>query len=207
MRSDALDIAIESKRNATWIYLSGPFHGEQAPNIREKIMGMVEDGNRKIVIDMEGVTHIDTSVVSGFLEMLNTLRGKGGDLKFVFRNNPVTRAFAPYRNLFSIFPDARALAAGGFLGSIRERGRILLYRKTGVRLSRAVAIFLLVIICGWFLSLLFIIQMQNRRLREQMTELRSLTEWKQHAEVEIETLRERLRPMEQLGLVPDSSGR
>ena len=53
MRSEALDITIESRRSAVWLLLSGPFHNEQVPNIREKITGLIDDGNKDIVVDLE----------------------------------------------------------------------------------------------------------------------------------------------------------
>jgi len=37
MRSEALDITLESRGRALWLFLSGPFHHEQVPGMREKI--------------------------------------------------------------------------------------------------------------------------------------------------------------------------
>jgi anti-anti-sigma factor len=203
MRSEALDITIEGRANRTWLFLSGPFHSEQVPNIREKIEGLVADGHRDIVVDLEQVTEINEGVVGLFLDLLNQVRGKGGDLKLVFRNQTVSAAFSRYRNLFSIFPDARAVQSHGFWNSIRRRG-ILLSRRTGVRLSRPVAIFLLFVLCGWFFSLALIIRIQNRLIRQQEEEIRTLVTWKHENQLEIERLRERLRPLQQLGLLRDS---
>ncbi|MBD3321991.1 MAG: hypothetical protein GF350_12915 [Chitinivibrionales bacterium] len=204
MRSEALDIVIESKGTAIWLILSGPFHNEQIPNMREKIEGMIEDGSREIVVDMEAVTDVGNGVVPAFLGLLNTIQGKNGRLRFIFRNPVVSRAFAPYRNLFAVYPDAPSLAAGGFLGSVRRRSEML-FKKTGIRISRPVALFLLVVIAGWFISLGFIIHLQNERIHTQEVEIRNLTEWQKKAEKKIQILRERIRPMEQLGLLPDSA--
>ncbi|MBD3345794.1 MAG: hypothetical protein GF401_12095 [Chitinivibrionales bacterium] len=204
MRSEALDIIIESKGKAVWLILSGPFHNEQVPNMREKIGGLVQDGNREIVVDMEQVTDVGSQVVPAFLDLLNMIQGKNGALQFIFKNETVTKAFAPYKNIFSIYPDAHALAAGGFLGSMRRRSEML-FKKTGVRISLPVALFLLIIIAGWFISLGFIIHLQNERIHQQEIEIRELTHWKKKSEKEIETLRERIKPMEQLGLLPDTS--
>ncbi|MBD3391359.1 MAG: hypothetical protein GF418_04865, partial [Chitinivibrionales bacterium] len=135
MRSEALDITIESRGNTIWLILSGPFHNEQVPNIREKISGIIDDGNRAIVVDLEGITEVNDGVVPMFLGLLNVMKGKGGDLKLVFRNEAVTRAFAPYRHIFSVHPDAQSVAFNGFLSSMRRRA-VLLSRKTGIRLSR-----------------------------------------------------------------------
>ena len=67
IRSEALDIVLESRGNAMWWTLSGAFHNEQAPSIREKILALAGDGCRAFIIDMEKVTAIDDAVVPMFL--------------------------------------------------------------------------------------------------------------------------------------------
>jgi anti-anti-sigma factor len=203
MRSEALDITIESRQNSVWLLLSGPFHNEQVPNIREKITGLIDDGNKDIVVDLENITEVNDAVVPMFLRMLNLMKGKHGELKLVFRNPIVTNAFAGYRNIFAIYPDSQSLAYNGFLNTIRRRG-MLMSRKTGVRLSRPVAIFLLVVLVGWFCTLAFIIHIQNQQIHAQERELHELTEWKQKTTLELEGLKQRLQPFEQLGLLRDS---
>ena len=203
IRSEALDIALESRKGAMWLILAGWFHNEQAPSIREKFIGLMNDGCRTFIVDMEGVTGIDDSVAPMFLSLLNTLRGKGGELKLIFRNDPLTRAFQPYINIFPIFPDADSLSKGTLFGLLKKRGRVLT-RKTGFRISRSVAIFFLIILCGWFLTLLSIIHTQNQRIRHQQDELQELGLWKLHADIEMESLKERLQPMEQLGIIPNA---
>lgn len=203
MRSEALDILIEDRGDETWIVLSGPFHREQIPNIRSKFTSLLEDGNRFFVADLETVTMIDQTVPEMFLAVLNEVRAKGGDVRFVFRNELVMNAFAPYRNLLAVFPDAAALSAGGFLRRLKIRGKIL-SKKTGVRISRPVSIFLLFVLCGWFLTLLFIIHLQHQRLVEQEKDLNELAQWKEHSLIELNTLKERLKPLEQLGILRDT---
>lgn len=203
MRSEALDITVQTRDRAMWLFLSGPFHAEQAPGMKEKIGGLVEDGNKRIIIDMEGVTDIDEAVPQMFLSLLNLVRGKGGDIQFIFRNETVTKAFSPLKSLVSIYPDAQSLPTGRLFSKLRRQSRILT-RKTGIRLSRPIAIALVVTLSGWILTLFFIIHLQNQRIREQEIEIRSVSEWKRNAALEIKTLRDRLKPLEQLGIVKDN---
>ncbi len=203
MKSEALDISIVSRGGALRVVLSGPFHNEQVGGIKEKIHGLIDDGNRRFIIDMENVVAVDAAVVPMLLSLVNSLKGKGGDIKFVFRNETVTKAFAPFRNLFSIYPDAIALDAGGFFGILKNR-RKLLSKKTGVRLSRPVALILLFTLAGWFISLAFIIHLQSRRISQQERELSELTQWRQKAGIELTSLRERIRPLQQLGILKDT---
>lgn len=203
MRSDALDITLESRRDTIWISLAGPFHNAQAPNIREKIETLLVDGNREFVLNLDGVTEVDTAVVETFIRILNTVRSKQGALRLVFRNETVSKAFQPFKHLFLIYPDNQSVDGGGIFSALKRQSRTL-FRKTGVRISRPVALFLLVALCGWFISLLFIIQIQNKRLTEQAIELHAVTQSKTELDAEVTALRERVKPLEQLGIIADS---
>lgn len=203
IRSDSLDIQLENRGGTVWWTLSGEFHDEQAPSIQEQFMALVNDGCHTFIVDMEGVTAIDGSVVPMFLALLNTLKNRDGDLKFIFKNDVICRAFQPYFNLVSIFPDADSMSKGSTILEFLKRSGKALTRKTGFRISRPVALFALVIICGWFLSLLYIINLQNQRIQQQQAELQELTLWKASAEINLEKMRERLQPLEQLGILKD----
>ena len=203
MRSETLDITIESRSADLWIHLSGPFTQEQLPTFREKFLLLIEDGNRTFIVNMEAVTAIDPGVIHLFLQLYSSLKAKKGSLKLIFTNDLLTRAFLPYRNIFSVYPDASLLIHRGFFAFLHRQGR-LLSRKTGIRISRPVALFLLFILCGWFLSLLFIIHLQNRHIKEQTSELEDLSQWEASSRLEIENLRNRLQPLEQLGILRDT---
>lgn len=204
MQFDPLDITIESRKNAIWLILSGPLRKDQIPSMREKFNILVDDGNRSLVVDLENVSAIDETVVQMFLNVLNMIRGKGGEIKLIFKNEIVSRAFSPYNNLFPVFPDSNLMDSGGFLQSLKFRHR-LLSRKTGIRISRPVAIFLLFVLSGWFVSLIYIYHLQSRYIKKQQTEIHSLREYNQQAKIELEGLRERIKPLEQLGILRDTS--
>jgi len=205
MRSETLDITIEGRGDDLWFILSGPFTQEQIPTVREKFLTLIDDGIRSFIVDLEQVSIIDPGAVQLFLNLLNTVRGKNGVFRLVFNNACVTRAFHPLRHLFTIYPDGALLRRGGIVALLRNRRR-LLSRKTGIRLSRPVAIFLLIVLCGWFLTLAFIIHLQNRHIREQQNELQDLSQWETKSRLEIDNLRARLQPLEQLGILRDSAG-
>jgi len=204
IRSEALDIALESRKGVMWFFFAGHFHNEQVPSIREKFIGLMQDGCRTFIVDMEKVTGIDDLAAPMFLNLLNTLKGKGGELKLIFKNAALTRAFQPYINIFPIYPDAESLSKGTLFGLLKQRGKVLT-RKTGFRISRTVAIFFLIVLCGWFLTLLSIIHTQSQRIRHQQDELQELGLWKLTADVEMEELKKRLQPLEQLGIIQDAA--
>lgn len=204
MLSETIDIVIESRGHAVWITLSGLFHKQLIPGMREKFQTLILDGNRVFIVNLQEITFIDEAVVQMFLQLLNTIAGKGGELKFVFKNETVTRAFSPFSHLFQIYPDTDLLTGKTFIDALKRRG-VILSRKTGIRLSRPVAIFLLTILCGLFSSLIYIINLQNRYVKEQQTEIHKLAQWKENSSIEISELKNRLGPLEQLGIIQDTT--
>lgn len=203
MLSDALDIIIESRGDTIWISLSGPFNKEQVPNIRSKIEGFIQDGHREFVVNLEGVTIIHDTVAPMFLNLLNLIKGKDGDIKLIFKNEMVSNAFSIYKNIFTVFPDANNLYSKRIFHSIRRTG-ISLTKKTGIRLSVPVAIFLLFILTGWFISLGIIINMQKKQIIAQEVEIREFQQWEEKTTMELDELRNRIKPLKQLGLILDS---
>lgn len=202
MLSDALDITIESREGDLWLILAGHFNKEQVESIRSKIEGFVNDGNNFIVVDLENVKSIHEDVPKMFLELLNLINGKEGSLKFVFKNSVVSQAFSSYRNIFEIFSDAENFSASGFIHNMKRQG-IILSRKTGIRLSIPVALFLLFIMVMWFLTLGYIIQIQTKEIRKQEQIIQGYEERNKMQQIELEDLREKLKPLEQLGILKD----
>jgi anti-anti-sigma regulatory factor len=200
-----MDITIEEHSDVIWMILAGAFRKEQIPNMKEKFVILLDDGNRHFVIDLDKITAIDDQVVQMFLHILNMIKGKGGEIKLIFKNEIVQKAFASYNNLFPVYPDRAALNSGSFLNSLKLRGKFL-SRKTGIRISRPVAIFLLIVLCGWFITLTFIIHLQSSYLNKQKSDLHTLQQSNQQSKIELEGLRERIKPLEQLGILKDSSG-
>lgn len=203
MLSEALDIIIDSRGGTIWMTLSGPFNKEQVPNIRAKIEGFIQDGHRDIVINLEGITIIHDTVAPMFLAMLNLIKGKNGDIKLIFKNEAVSNAFSHFKNIFSVFPDANSIHSKRFFHSMRRTG-ISLTKKTGIRLSLPVAIFLLFILTGWFISLGIIISMQRNQITTQETEIHEFQQWEHETVKELEELKKRIKPLKQLGLILDS---
>ena len=204
MRSETMDFTIEEYNGSLWLHLEGPFTAEQIPTFKEKFHTLIDDGNRVFIIHLEQITVIDPEVVQLFLHLLNSVKEKQGTFNLVFSNTVVSRAFHAYRNIFSIYPDTTLLRKDGIF-SLLQKSRRRLLKKTGIRLSRQVALLLLSTIIALFTALLFIISLQNRHLKEQQTELHDLLQWETRSRLEIDALRNRLAPLEQLGVLRDTT--
>ncbi|MDG5815478.1 STAS domain-containing protein [Chitinispirillales bacterium ANBcel5] len=198
--SESLDIILECKNDIIWVTLSGPFNNEEVPSVREKIFKLIDDGSRSFVFDLERIDFIGDKVVPFFVNLLNNLKGKKGELKLVFKNDLVHDSFLPYSNIFSIYSNSEFINKRELFYSLRRTGNTL-NRKTGFRISKPLAVCMLIILGGWFFSLLYIINIQNQKIHEQQNELHELTHWKEEALIEINYLQERIRPLEQLGVL------
>lgn len=203
MSFEALDITIESRGPAIWIFLSGPFYKDQIQPIRSKIESFIRDGHRELIIDLENITSIHHDVAPMFLALLNMIKGKDGIIRLIYKNKPVSKAFYAYRNIFSIYPDSKSINAKKVFHTFRKGG-IFIRRRTGIRVSVPVAIFLLFIVTALFLSLGVIIDMQRNQIAVQENEIRNFQQWKHKTNIELQELQSRIKPMKQLGLLIDS---
>lgn len=203
MKSEALEIQIEDWNGNTVLFLRGRFNNEQIPNIREKISDLLAGGDRSFIIDLSSVAELDHAVPEFLLEVLNTVRGKEGELRIVYGREEILSLLQKFRNLLELYPERKDLFSGGLMRRLQTRG-IVLSRKTGMRISRPVAVLLSFALTGWILFLLTMLLIQNQQVARQKRELAALTEWRAKTLQQIQVLQERLKPLEDLGIVTDS---
>lgn len=203
MKSEALEIQIEDWNGNTVLLLRGRFNNEQIPNMREKISDLLAGGDRSFIIDLSFVTELDHAVPEFLLEILNTIRGKQGEMRIVYGSDENFSHLQRFRNLLELFPDRKDLFSGGLMRRLQTRG-IVLSRKTGIRISRPVAVLLSFALTGWILFLLTMLLIQNHQIAKQKKELASLNEWRTKTLQQVQVLQERLKPLEDLGIVTDS---
>jgi anti-sigma B factor antagonist len=88
---------------------------------RRHIHELVDRGRVKILVDLAGVTYIDSSGVGMMAAKLKTVRDKGGDIRLLRLNSRGHRLFsvAKLHTAFEIFND-EAMALRSF--ELRPRG-------------------------------------------------------------------------------------
>jgi anti-sigma B factor antagonist len=88
---------------------------------RQRIHDLVDRGEMKILVDLAGVTYIDSSGVGMMAAKLKTVREKGGDIRLVRLNSRGHRLFsvAKLYTAFEILND-EAMALQSF--ELRPRG-------------------------------------------------------------------------------------
>ena len=83
---------------------------------RRQIATLLEDNRVKILVDLDGVTYIDSSGVGMMVAQLKMVRQRGGDMRLLRLNSRGQRMFTllKLRSTFEAFDD-EALAVRSFI--------------------------------------------------------------------------------------------
>lgn len=88
--------------------------GEGTGKLREVVQKLVSDGYHKILLNLNGVVHIDSSGIGELMSSYTSLRSHGGELKLMNLNKNV-RNLLQVTRLYTIFDvhddQAKALKA------------------------------------------------------------------------------------------------
>ena len=89
--------------------------GEGTGKLREVVQQLVKDGYRKILLNLAGVIHIDSSGIGELVGNYTTLSNQGGELKLMGLNKNV-RNLLQITRLFTVFDvhDDQASAVKAF---------------------------------------------------------------------------------------------
>jgi anti-sigma B factor antagonist len=104
-----LSIAVERDAGATLVVLRGDLDLATAPELRECLVQVIEDGAR-IVIDLEGVGFLDSAGLGILVGGLKRARTRNGDLELVCSNREVLRPLeiTGLDRIFTIHAERRA---------------------------------------------------------------------------------------------------
>ena len=89
--------------------------GEGTGKLRDLVQQLVKDGYRRILLNLNGVVHIDSSGIGELMSNYTTLRNQGGELKLMNLNKNV-RNLLQVTRLYTIFDvhDDQATALKAF---------------------------------------------------------------------------------------------
>ena len=76
--------------------------GEGTGKLREVVQKLASDGYKKILLNLNGVVHIDSSGIGELMMNYTTLRSQGGELKLMNLNKNV-RNLLQITRLYTIF--------------------------------------------------------------------------------------------------------
>ena len=117
----ALDISIRESGDITILDLQGraTISDGESDLLRTKLEQLIADGARNVLLNLADLSHVDSSGFSVIVKVCVSLRGQGGDLRFIRPTGRALMAFNVLR-LLDLIPtfdnESDALASFGSRG-------------------------------------------------------------------------------------------
>jgi anti-sigma B factor antagonist len=95
-----------------------------APQLRERLIAMVEDGDRRVIVDLGRVEFLDSTGLGVLVGALKRLRGVGGELRLVCGQERLLKIFriTGLDGVFTLYPSVDAAVAGAGSPGTRSGG-------------------------------------------------------------------------------------
>jgi anti-anti-sigma factor len=89
-----LDVTADDRQPTyTVVTLDGELDVGQAPQLRTKLVDLMNEGKLRLVLDLSAVDFIDSSGLGVLIRALRRLRSQGGELRLVVTKPEVRRIF------------------------------------------------------------------------------------------------------------------
>jgi anti-sigma B factor antagonist len=75
------------------IELAGPLDLHAAPGFKDSILGAIEEGKTRVIVDLSAVTFIDSAALSVFVRALRRIRAAHGFLALIVTDYDIERVF------------------------------------------------------------------------------------------------------------------
>ncbi len=100
-----MDLEVETTKrgDASMVGLRGEIDVYTAPRLRQAIVDLVDGGERRIVVDMEGVDFLDSTGLGVLVEGLKRAKTNDGDLSIVATHDKILKIF-DITGLNTVFP-------------------------------------------------------------------------------------------------------
>jgi anti-sigma B factor antagonist len=103
----ARDYAASVTDHVRVLRLEGELDAFVAPDLRERLRSLIDGdrGLRVLVVDLERVTFLDSSILGALVGGRRRMRERGGELRLVYPPRPARRIFE-LTGLDAVFPAA-----------------------------------------------------------------------------------------------------
>src|SRR6202035_5970196 len=110
-----LGLAVDDTRTPfTVLAVNGEVDVYSAPRLRERLVDLVSQGHRQIVVDLEGVDFLDSTGLGVLVGGLKRLRSHEGDLTLVCTQHRILKVFeiTGLTKVFAIHDSVEAAVSG-----------------------------------------------------------------------------------------------
>ena len=204
MKSDLIDIQVESRGNDVEISLSGSLGLVQLPQVKEKLNMLVEGPGCFFFLNLQNAHFSSDRYLDVFLELLSRVKSQKSTLILIFDSVELEDYFSKYLNIFEVYENRNAYKKSGTKKQLQQIG--LHYGlRSGITVSSGVAVAFLSLILGWVVTLLIIISTQGRELSDKQAQIIALQNQKDRYIKEIDKLESSIGPLLKLGVVQDTT--
>ena len=111
-----LSLVTRTQGERTVVEVGGEIDVYTAPQLRERVVELVADGQVDLVLDLSGVEFLDSTGLGVLVGALNRVRAQDGSLALVLTQERILKIFeiTGLRKVFPIFPTVdEAVGAAG----------------------------------------------------------------------------------------------
>lgn len=114
-----LKISSRSQNDVAVVTVGGEIDLYTAPQLRNELVGALEEGARRLVVDMSRTEFCDSTGISVLLSAMKRARDKGGDLELVAPKPAVMKVLevTGLDEVFTIHPDLDGLPVAAGTGN------------------------------------------------------------------------------------------
>jgi anti-anti-sigma regulatory factor len=204
MKSDLIDIQVESRGNDVELTLSGSLGVAQLSALKEKLNMLVDGPGCFFFLNLQNAHFTSDDYLDVFLELLNRVKSQKSTLILIFDSMELYDYFEKYLNIFEVYENRNAYKKSGTKKQLQQIG--LYYGlRSGITVSSGVAVAFLSLILGWIVTLLIIISTQGRELSDKQAQIIALQNQKDRYINEIDKLESSIGPLLKLGVVQDTT--
>lgn len=103
-----MEVSVTSRESGTRtvVHVSGEIDVYTAPTLREELAALIDGGRTELVIDLTGLTFMDSTGLGVLVGALKKVRTAGGDLELVIDQERILKVFriTALTEVFTIHP-------------------------------------------------------------------------------------------------------
>lgn len=204
MKSDLIDIQVESRGNDVEITLSGSLGFAQFSAVKEKLTMLVDGPGCFFFLNLQSAHFTSPRYIDFFLELLNNVKAQKSALIFIFDSEEQYKYFNGFQNIFEIYESREAYKKSGTKKQLQQIGLHYGFRS-GITLSPSVAIAFITLTIGLFITLFIIISTQGHDISDKRAQIIALQNQKDRYIHEIDKLESSIGPLRKLGVIQDTT--
>lgn len=204
MKSDLIDIQVESRGNDVEISLSGSLGFPQFSAVKEKLAMLVDGPGCFFFLNLQNAHFTSGHYLDFFLELLSRVKAQKSSLILIFYSEELYKYFERYQNIFEIYENRAAYKKSGTRKQLQQIG-IHYGSRSGISLSPSVAVSFLALMLGLFVTLFIIVSIQGHDISDKQAQIIALQNQKERYIREIDKLESSIGPLRKLGVIQDTT--